>query len=771
MPRPESLQPGQINAAAQPVNAFIQPTQNQLEQPSGGPVAVARPVFADTVNTAAASNVQGYNQFTALLAALSPFSKEAAKATQAAGLMYADWRMDQGEAQAMEAHQRALANVDQSTETAQLERAAANRSLAAKDPQAGALMNFLDPYKQIGYARGQVKLASLEASSGMAAYAAENAERVNYMAPDGGHSALQKINAEYIVGLKNKYGIDSGSPGFQKYFLPAVSQSQEKLAQKLAEDRVKYLDDQVPRQVSAQIKELFRNAINSQSVELNGQIYTARGAGKNFWSALQVRAKQIWDQGVMTSGWPGQISERSKDIYKILQSDATFYGDKTLRNLLDGVSSNTPRLDEKGKSYVDPITNQPAMFTLGDLYGQENIETRLKFEQQGAQLRKAELVDGLSGFRDVLARALEGIPQGPQQAAVAARIVNEYYNGDANKTGARLGLDVLKKEADEVVGTSNKFLYIGNNEEGVADFTSWLQGAKGSAFNEQEARQRQLVTANGILDPVKKTQFLQRSDADIKEVAKQQGSTASFRVPRDKAISSQVEIDLAREYPISHAGNKQDIDAGKALARQRYIVAADAGIQAWRAKYGTDPTDAQVDQIVKGAIYDLRKNSQGLDRQLYPGGTSGGPSRRPKPLPVQPNGQPTPKVYEINELDAVPNRTVLLRQYETMPVLSINAILDVMELAKDNRPRPVKFERAWRDAGAPSAWKFLTDQLKLYPNYNDDPFTPAELLKIRQRLVSEAAGVSSFVAAKAISQQYPALAGIASWSQQINFGG
>lgn len=769
MARPENLQPGQINAAAQPVNAFIQPTQNQLAQPGGGPAGVSSPSSVQVVNTASASNVQGYNQFSALLAALSPFSKEAQKAATSAGLMYADWRMDQGEAQAMEAQQRALANVDQSVETGQLERAAANRKLAAKDPQAGYLMNFLDPYKQIGYERGMVKLAALEAPTGMKTYAASRAGEINYLAADGGHSALQQINADYIVQLKNKYGIDSGSPGFQKYFLPAMSRAQETLANQLAEDRVKYLDDQVPRQVAAQVKALFQGAINTQSVELDGQVYTARSGSNLFYSALQMRAQQLITQGLMTSGLPGQVSQRFKDLYTILQSDSVFYGEKQLRYLLDGIPSNSQRLDDKGRAIIDPRTKQPAVFTLGEMYGRENLDVRLKYEQQGAQLRQKELTDGLGGFRDMLARNLEGVPPGPQQQQVAAKLVNSYYTSDQNRLGAKIGLDELKKIAKDVVATSNEFLYTGDNVEATANFYEWLQGSKGSAFNEKEARQRQRAAANGIINPNERAQFLLRSDSEIKQAAKEEGSTASFRSSRDRAINRQIDIDMAREYPIKHKANSQDIEAGKALAQRRYIVAADASIQEWRAKYNADPTDAQVEEIVKGAIYNLRKNTDGIDRTLYPGGTSGGPSRRPQPVPAQPSGAPTPKVYEVNQLDDIPNRSVLLRQYESMPVLSLPAILDVMDMARDGRPLPVKFERAWRDAGAPNAYTFIRQQIERYPNYKDD-YTPEELNRIRQRLLSQAAAVSSYVASRAISEQYPALAGIASWAQQIAFG-
>ena len=772
MARPENLQPGELNTAARPVDVFLRPIEQQLAKPAA-PAGMTNPQGVQTVSTGGTTYVQGSNSYAQLAEALVPFTKNAVNVAEAAGLAFADWRMDQGEAAAYEAQQQALVKVDESTEVAQLQRAAATRKVAAKDPQAGFLMNFLDPYKQIGYERGMVKLAAQEVAMGLPGYVQQRGGEINYLGEDQGFGALQKIRADYTRQITQKYGIDSGSPGFQKYFLPAATKAGESVANAVAQDRVKFLDEQVPKQTAAQMQLIIGNANTSGQIEYNGYVYAQKNDPKAFAEALKLRLAQVMQQSAMTSGFHRGVTTRYEEVYKILQSDTNFYGDQSTRYLIDGIPSNTPALGADGKAIVDPATGKTRYLTLGQLYAQESLDSRLKYGRAGAAERTREMTEGLDGFRDLLARRLNGVAPGPQQAVVVNRTIGEYYNSERNRQISRVGLDELQKISADVVGNSNKFLYIGSNEAAIPDFYQWLQGAKGNNFNESEARARQLSAANQILDPSQKAQFLLRSNDEISQAAKQQGTTAAQRGPRDKAINRQIEVDVAQEYPIVHTANRQDVDAGKALAYRRYLTVADAAIQDWKAKYGTEPNDAQVEQIVKGAIYQLRKaenDDNALDRSLYPGGKSGGPSRRPQPLPVQPNTKaPTPKVYDINQLDDIPNRQVLLRQYTGVPVLSLPAIVDILDLAEDGKKLPTKFERAWRDAGAQSGYDFIKQQLQFYPNYRD-PRSNQQLLKIRQRLSSAASTVNSMVAARVLADQYPALAGIASWHQQLTFG-
>lgn len=770
MPRPEQLQPGQVNTAAKPVDVFVEPIKNQIAQP-GQPDLIGQPKMAQPVRQGGTTYVQGANSFKELSDSLAAFQQQAVPALQSAGLTYASWRMDVGEAEAMEAQQRALAKVDEAAEVGQLERAAQTRAIAVRDPQAGALMNFLDPYKQIGYERGQSKLAALELTMGMGGYVAKRGGEIDYLAADQGFGKLQQIRAEYVNQIRNKYGIDSGSPGFQKYFLPAVTKASESVANALAEDRVKFLDRQVPAQTAAQVSLTVKNAYAAGEIEYGGNVYKRSANPTEFQAALVLRLAQVMQQSALSSGLPGGATKRYEEVYKALQADVIFYGREDMRQIIDSIPTNTPIIGPDGKALIDPQTQRPKMFTLGQLYAQESIDSRLRYGKAGAEERARIATQGLGGFRDMLAKRLAGIPPGPGQMEVASQVMNDFYNSKENQRGARIGYDELQKIVTDVTGNSNKLLYLGSNESAVSDFYTQLQSMKGADFDPRAANAARLNAASQILDPTKRAEFLLRSEAELKKIEAAEGSTRAFRAPRDKAIGRQIEIDLAREYPTIHAGNRQDVDAGKAKAYQRYLTASDAAIQEWRSRYQVDPNDAQVEEIVKGAIYKLRNETNEIDKGLYPGGSSGGSSMRPRPK-VDPAAKgPAPKLYEVNQLDQIPNRKVVLRQYGTLPVLSLPALRGLINDAAAGKALPVKVERAWRDAGARSAWDFIEKQLNRYPRYNPaTDFDPSELQRAKKKLISMASVVDSMVAASRLSEDMPALASIANWHSTLVFG-
>ena len=234
-----------------------------------------------------------------------------------------------------------------------------------------------------------------------------------------------------------------------------------------------------------------------------------------------------------------------------------------------------------------------------------------------------------------------------------------------------------------------------------------------------------------------------------------------------EVVKEQISADVAGQYGMTHSGNKADVQAGSDRATTRYIEVADSAIQAWRAQNGRDPLDGEVTKIVRDAITDYRKKNPELDKQLYPGGKAGGPSLRPKAKP--PEKGPAPALYQINQLDDIPNRAVVLRQYRELPVLQLQSILKMMDLADGGKALPVKFERAWRDAGAQSAWDFINTQLRMYPNYSNDR-SPQEMEKIRRRLQAAAASVNAYVASRAVSETMPYLAGLGDWSMRVGMG-
>ena len=173
MARPQQLQPGQVNPQSQPVSTFIQPAAKDAIK-AARPELLPNTPQLNVVQRGGTTFVQGENSFARLADDLKAFSPQLQGAAETAGLKYVDWRMDVGEQMAMEEVQRGLAQVDEQMEVAGNQRAADNRKVSAVDPQAGWLMRTLDPYQQMGYQRGKVKMAGQQIALGLPNYIDKN---------------------------------------------------------------------------------------------------------------------------------------------------------------------------------------------------------------------------------------------------------------------------------------------------------------------------------------------------------------------------------------------------------------------------------------------------------------------------------------------------------------------------------------------------------------------------------------------------------------------
>ena len=246
------LQKGQLNPAAKPVDAFIQPTNYQVAEP--GRLSELPGVRGmDLIGTGATPNVQGFNQAAQLAEALAPFSKALVSTAQTAGLQYASWQAGQGEAEFMAAYRKAQVQVDQQTEVGETNYASASRSIYAKDKQAGMGMWLANPYRQMGAERARSRIAGQEIAWKMAGIEGQMSPE-DYEAPDQGFAKLQSLRAGLISQVTEGWGVNENSPGFQKYTAPAIEKASEKSANKLIEDRQKYFDEMKPKQLAQLLK-------------------------------------------------------------------------------------------------------------------------------------------------------------------------------------------------------------------------------------------------------------------------------------------------------------------------------------------------------------------------------------------------------------------------------------------------------------------------------------------------------------------------------------
>jgi hypothetical protein len=781
MARPEQLPQGQIAPAARPVSAFIQPGQENIAKPTQM-AQVPSVSGINTIGTGGTTFVQGENSLARLTEDLAAFNKQLIPAVQSAGLAYAEGRMNAGEQKAREQALRALANNDASMEQAQLDRAAASRALAAKDPQAGQLMAFLDPYMKIGWERGKSRLAANEAALGLPAFIAKNSGSIDYTAPDQGFGQLVKIEAEYTAQLAQKYGISPSSPGFQKYTAPELEKIRDKAATQLVADRKKFFDNAVTGQAAAELKSIYLSASANRQVEYKGNVYVLE-AGKEdvFWKALSAKGQEVVARTVLSSSLPGEATERSKTIFQSLRADADYRSNSTFKYFVNSIPGNEFRRGPDNKPLIDPITQQPIRMTWGELYAQESVDSEIKYGQAGYQTRKRnreEALEGVGGYEEGLLNATSGFPPGPARQAAADDFTARWYETKGRENG--ISLSELQKRRKGVMELNSSLYFEGTDPEAAPTFFAQLSESQGSAFNATSWRKRLQQDASRIKDPAQQLSFIKAGEEAIKEKEVEQSKFTGYNSSRDKVINTTVNANLGKYYGAETRRNEPNREESRRRQQSAFVPFVNSRLADAEARFKRRLTDSEVRTITTQALEEYgTKGPDSKDQKdyLFPGSKfTNTPSVSPNSKPglnqgVSPLKVETYKgaIYEVNQLDAVPNRKIRLQNFRSEPVLSADAVESLIDLASQDRPWPMKFERAWRDAGARSGAEFLLEHLdRYYPGAFQIP--PQLRQKIQRRASSDAAAGGYLIAQKRLEAELPGLASLNNWAFQALLG-
>ena len=777
------LPQGQLNPAARPVDAFLQPVNYQVAQPSQLPM-LGNTGQIQTIQTGGTPNVQGYNNAALLAESLAPFSRELNKTVQSAGLAYAGWQMQKGEAEFMEAYRRAQVNVDQQGEVGESQYAKASREVYAKDKDAGWGMWLANPYREMGAQRARSRLAGQEVQYRMEGIQGQIGG-ADYESPDQGFGKLQSLRAGLISQVTQAWGVDENSAGFQKYAAPAIEKASERAGTQLAEDRRKYFDEMKPKQLA----ELLRNEIyveeTNKRFEYKGKEYV-RGQDPDplYWQAWGLKQNDLARDFLSKAGPGGMASKWARDAYGILQADANFKDDAALLGRLGRIQSSEPLRGVDGKPAIG-FDGQPVYLTWDQLYRQENIDSQIKYQQAGYTLRSAQAKDLGERGGAAVSVATEGMLPGPDRFDQGLGALNQFVLEEEERLGRKLTaverLQIRKawKDANDL---NDQLVFEQDDPAAPTRFLGELGQQYGTAFNAARSKAEAERIALGMRDQAKGQQFLMQAYAQIERKEKEVQDFSGYSSSRDKVINDNIEARLRRNYDYSTGSTDPKADREESTRRQRlaYTTHVNERIREKEAAEGRKLTDTEVRSITQTAIDEYGKNDKDGLGYLFPGSraypdspsvdpystiipTPLGPDGKPKgPEPPKgPDGKPL-QLYGTSQLDDIPNRRVVLRQFRDLPVMSLGSLRDLVFDGIAGKPLSMKFERAWRDAGARNAFEFLQEQLGLYQNYTPE-WSQQDWKKLQQRLQSSAATQNAAVAHSALSPM-PALASLASWS-------
>ena len=706
----------QIRPAAQPVDTFVRPAQQNTAAPAA-PQMMPNPSGIRIIEQGSGGSVQGSNRFAQLAEALAPFSRALIDVAGAGAQMYASAEYEKGQNEAMRA--QVLAN--QQMQQSMGEYASENRNLAQVDPIGAVMMDRANPYREAGRVNALSRVAAKEISS---AVLDEYSRTPGVEEWQFGDPQLKQLQARAVARVAEKYKLDQGTPGFIDYVLPEVGQATDKLVAQHREDRTKYLQSTVPRLAV---------------VEALGQYESARKAGMVEWSefdpvsgrelrrsaqssdpqafeyGVRMRFAQILDRMSSESGLPGMASQFKQQVIEQLGGMATAAGKTDLYRIVAGTE-------------VGPVGKDGRRPLAAEMFGLDLLETRHKYGQMVWQEQQRTQQQGLQTFQSELATITFNMPDSPERGAAIQQLIQKYEG-----TIPRFE---LMKAAEEASGVGDKIAARSYSTDPMEQFFLDANERAGSSWDvaAADAEYRQLRES---LPPQERGKYDQQYASIRKGKEKEKNDVPGYLV--DPLISGAIKSRLKEFYPSDtteaalRGANITDMlafgDANIARSAQLQLSAyrkhVYARLQEAKAKKGGELDAAEVTSVTQAALSEYGKNDTKGFNQLFPGSDK---SDAPgiQGIPVQPYSgsepvKPPPgrqaasaPVFSSGQLDNIPNRAQRLKDGE--PVLNLPSAQEEATRVLNGRAPSAAVSRAAKDAGL-TPGKFLLRQLEAYPSF------------------------------------------------------
>ena len=760
MARPQELQPGQLNPQSQPVSTFIQSTRRNVAGAARPELLPNTPQLL-TSQTGGTTFVQGENSFARLAADLKAFSPQLMATAETAGLKYVDWQMDVGEQMAMEQVQRGLAQIDEQTEVAENQRAADNRKVSAADPEAGWLMRTLNPYQQIGFNRGKVKMAGQQIALGLPAFIAEKGKEIDpttgrpfidFRAPDMGYAGLQKLQAQYQLQLESQYGINSGSPGYTKYFAPNLIRAQSQVSEALIDQRTQFFESQIGPQAISTTMSLMEGLADD-----NNPITTQEG----------IVIPRYWSDGTVNNQWyrakAWQLTTQVKDLLATAPLGAA---SKITEQLYEEVSKSFPEGSVQRK--VLRLMEVSQGVTYGNRYGYKDREANLQFTADEAKrIRDQKTIDE-NTFLPVLGQQLQ-IPEVPYGEAVDNTIA--IINADRKANGLppltpkeiaglkALGANSIQEIAPQRAAPAQP---PANDPEAASINLARVNNTPLMEIDVQKERQiLEQIRAGGMTKEQRASYNAATGRLDEAEKAQQESKSwySQYGTQATRRITDYVKKDLGLLF--------DDVAPAEDKLKNEVISRMDARLSALRNKgpVRLEDINREFIDVWKTIDTDVKNGVIQID------GTGVTPSNNPGgPAPAAPPEAGMVPGVNLDQLNNFPRRNNRLRNWraEKSPILSAQALIQVIQDAANGRKEDPNFTKAWKTAKAPNAWSFIQRQMQFYNNLGGGKgWTDEDLEKAKQDLLSYVIRDGNRYGTMTLARVSPGLAGLNNWAESL----
>lgn len=717
----------QLQPAARPVDAFIQPGRRDVAAPAQ-PQLLPAPGGLRLISQASAGNVAGFNQWEQLAEALAPFRRNVMDLADAGAKFYASREYEQGRSEVLRA--QVLAN--QQMQASAAEYAAEGRKLAQSDPIAAVMMDRVNPFREGGRQNALTRLAGQEIP-GAVLTAFRTAPGAEALMP--GSTEIKVLEAKAVQGVLDRYGVREGMPGYVENVLPAIGQASQRLTEQHYDAYTRHQKDTAWRNAAEEAALVYQQAVTMGTVEwveydpgTGTQVrkVASRASDPAAWQrGIQMRIGQVADGLRTNTGLQGETTELQTKMFRRLAAMAQTGGMFELGALIKGVSVGPP---EK---------RSPAAFLFGEEMEESSFEAEKRIYAQSEQRFKT-LQDK---FEAELADATIGIPNGPEREAKINSILDKY-----RQTG--LSLNRMLTSVESVSATIDKVGARSYDPGGMDEFLQEIQARVGSSWNAATA-DKQFERLLATIPPDMEGEYRRRYAGLRQGKEKERDDVPGHLV--NPIVDGAIKANLRKHYPktITEASLRGadvttfmasgDANVAESARRQMsaYRTHVYTRLQEAAAKKKAMLTPAEITKVTADAVREYGSKDKEAMEYLFPGssltdtpsvlsGRAQPPASGSRPVALPPGRQAAGlPVYPTGQLDNMPSRAQRLKAGPVMDYDS--AVEEVARMANGERPSPAVI-RAARDAGL-SPGRFLLRQLDAYPAFKLPPDARQKLLQ------------------------------------------
>ena len=231
---------GQVTPTARPIGAFVQAAQQDTPGPAR-PAELPAARGIDTLQQSGTTNVQGFNQFQQLAAALAPFSQAVMKTAETGFENYAKGKIEEGYYRAQNQAARAQLSLQVQAETGAADAASTIGQLQKRDPEAAQLLKESNPWALIGQRRAIAQLVAADAENALEDDLVNNAGELAQIKP--GSAALKERQVKLLSQQLGRYGLNGDELEVNFYVTPRVNKAAEQYTDKQRKFYSKAVED------------------------------------------------------------------------------------------------------------------------------------------------------------------------------------------------------------------------------------------------------------------------------------------------------------------------------------------------------------------------------------------------------------------------------------------------------------------------------------------------------------------------------------------------